>query len=393
MRVQRVKTGRKFRILHCLRAPVGGLFRHVCDLAIGQQLAGHEVAVVCAASGDTLTERRLSALAAHITGGVHRLEMSRSPGLADVTAARRVTRLSRELRADVVHGHGAKGGAYARLAARGNTERLAVYTPHGGSLHYAPSTLTGRAVAAAERHFERMTAGIVFESRYSAQRYGEQIGTPRVPTRVIANGVKDTDFQSIDTDADATDILFVGELRQLKGVDVLLEALALVAAKRPVTATIVGDGPDRALFEGLVTRRGLEAVVHFTGAMPARDAFRRGRVLVLPSRAESFPYIVLEAGACGLAQIVTRVGGIAEIIGETGTPMIPPGNAEALATVLFDHLANDTRLSPQIDRLRQRIRENFTVEVMTTSVLGFYEDLTRLAQARQADRRLTVAPE
>ena len=232
MRVQHVSARSKFRILHCLRAPVGGLFRHVCDLAAAQHSAGHEVAVVCASTGDALTESRLSALAGRIDLGVHRIASTRAVGLDDFGAVRRVTRLARDLNVDIVHGHGAKGGAYARLAARRMPSPLAVYTPHGGSLHYPPTSVTGRVVAAIERRFETMTDGLIFESQYAADRYRAQIGEPRVPIRVIPNGVLEHEFAPVACDADATDLLFVGELRHLKGVDVLLRAMALARPER-----------------------------------------------------------------------------------------------------------------------------------------------------------------
>jgi hypothetical protein len=68
-------------ILHCLRAPVGGLFRHVADLASAQAAAGHRVGVLCASGGDALTEARLLALAPFLKLGVHRLQMGRGSAL------------------------------------------------------------------------------------------------------------------------------------------------------------------------------------------------------------------------------------------------------------------------------------------------------------------------
>jgi glycosyltransferase involved in cell wall biosynthesis len=136
---------RKLRILHCLRAPVGGLFRHVRDLASAQAARGHEVGVVCDGStGDALTERRLAELVPSLGLGLVRVPMSRNAGPADVRATLAIRSLARKHGVDVLHGHGAKGGVYARLAARSldrSGRRIAsVYTPHGGSLHYDRST-------------------------------------------------------------------------------------------------------------------------------------------------------------------------------------------------------------------------------------------------------------
>ncbi len=378
----------KFRILHCLRAPVGGLFRHVCDLAAAQSRLGHEVAIICADTGDALTSARLHHLAELLHIGVHRIPMSRNPGFGDAIAARHVLKLARKINADVLHGHGAKGGAYARLAAHlQRQKRLCLYTPHGGSLHYVPTSTRGRVFMALERRLERMTDGIIFESAFAAERYATQVGRPRAPSRVIPNGVLAEEFEPITHDADASNFVFVGELRHLKGIDVLLEALAMVNRTRRVTATIVGSGPDAAQFKALVSKLGLEAVTRFTGALPARTAFKMGHVLIMPSRAESFPYIILEAGAAGLPVITTRVGGIPEITGESGTPLLMPGDVEALTAALFDALDSPDVLGNQALALRQRIARHFTVESMTKSVMCFYAHAAALSVAKRAAGR------
>ncbi len=81
----------RFRIIHCLRAPVGGLFRHVRDLAVEQASRGHEIGVVWdASSKDPLTEERLAALAPRLALGLLNIGMSRDIGLSDLTATRAV---------------------------------------------------------------------------------------------------------------------------------------------------------------------------------------------------------------------------------------------------------------------------------------------------------------
>ena len=150
--------------------------------------------------------------------------------------------------------------------------------------------------------------------------------------RVVHNGVADAEFLPVKPAPDATDLVFVGELRKLKGVDVLIEAIARLARDgRNVTATIVGDGADRGAFEAAVAAHKLGAAVRFVGAKPARAAFALGRMLVVPSRAESLPYIVLEAAAAGLPIIATNVGGIPEIFGPDAGDLVPPGDPAALA--------------------------------------------------------------
>ena len=390
-----MKSG--FRILHSLRAPVGGLFRHVCDLAAAQSRAGHEVAVVCADTGDALTNSRLDELSKAISLGVHRVAMGRDVGFADARATRRVYDLAKTLAVDVVHGHGAKGGAYARLAARAlritGQAPLCVYTPHGGSLHYGTTSLQGRCLMALERRLEAMTDALIFESAFAAARYTAAIGRPHTLCRVIPNGVGPADFEPIALDDDATDLLFIGELRHLKGVDVLLDALARVDRKRPTSLTIVGSGPGGDRLRAQARCLGIDHQVRFVGAHPARAAFKMGHMVIAPSRAESFPYILLEAGALGRPLITTGVGGIPEIVGDSGVPMVSPGDADALATALFDMLDAPDARAKTAAALKARIATLFTIETMTAAVHDVYRAAAEQWPLRAANgaRRLKLS--
>lgn len=346
--------------------------------------------VVCdAASGDALTQTRLGALEPHLSLGLMRTPMSRELGPRDITAYLAIRDHALGLGINVIHGHGAKGGAYSRLVARamkraGRTV-VSCYTPHGGSLHYHPETLAGRIYMPLERQLARFTDALVFESAYSAARYAAQVGPPACAARVIPNGLGPDDFAAIETDTDAADFLFVGELRRLKGVDVLLDALARVHEHRPVRAVIVGAGPDATAFAAEAARLGLEAIVSFVDPMPARQAFGLGRVLVVPSRAESFPYIVLEAAAAGLPLLATNVGGIPEITDATDTPLLPPGDADALARAMLEVLDRPIAAQARALRLRHTVGRRFTVAAMTDAVLDLYASVAgrRLGQAKR----------
>jgi glycosyltransferase involved in cell wall biosynthesis len=126
------------------------------------------------------------------------------------------------------------------------------------------------------------------------------------------------------------------------------------------------------MFEAAVTAHGLGDAVRFVGAMPARAAFALGRLLVVPSRAESLPYIVLEAAAAGLPMVATRVGGITEIFGDETGALIPPGNVTALAHAIQFSLENPDEKHDAARRLRDRVREAFSTDAMTDAVLAAY---------------------
>lgn len=367
------------RILHCLRAPVGGLFRHVLDVAAEQAGRGHDVGILADSSTrNALTDQLFASIAPKLTLGVVQLPMSRQPGFGDIKAVRSVTHIARPLDLDVLHGHGAKGGAYARLARRTlRTEGQRVkafYTPHGGTLNFRPGTMQGRLFMRVEHFLERFTDGLIFESAYAARVYRERLGPGPAPQRIIPNGLRPGDFfEIVHAPGNVRDILFVGELRDIKGVDVLLQALANLAREgTPLSAAIVGSGPQEAALKAQAHALGLQDRVVFTGALPARQAFTLGRVMVVPSRAESFPYIVLEAAAAGLPLVTTTVGGIPEIVAGTDTKLIAAGDAGALTDAIRAVFADMPAAHARAERLKQNVAAKFTVAGMADAVLAFY---------------------
>ena len=367
------------RILHCLRAPVGGLFRHVLDLAEEQATHGHDVGILAASTTeDRLTSAKFAAIAEKLRLGIARIPISRQPGLSDLAAVRAVRSHAATLDLDVLHGHGAKGGAYARLAALSLSARgshvKSFYTPHGGSLNFKPGSLEQRFLLMIERGLESVTSGLIFESAYAARVYRSRVRSKGAPQRVIPNGLKRMDFTLADPRPDATEVLFVGELRKIKGVDILLNALAGLKLGHPVTATIVGSGPDAERLKAMASALGLDGLVRFTGALPVREAFSLGRVMVVPSLAESFPYVVLEATAAGMPLIATNVGGIPEIVADTDTVLIEPGSATALASALSATLGDAGGAMSRAKRLRDKVASKFTVAAMTDAVLDFYAE-------------------
>ena len=365
------------RVLHVLRAPVGGLFRHIRDLVPAQHGMGLHVGVVCdSKAADRLTEERLAALVPSLALGLHKIPMGRAIGLSDVSAYKTVLDVARASDAGVLHGHGAKGGAYARLASaalrREGRDVASFYTPHGGSLNYAPTSLKGRVFMTLERRLESLTGGIVFESAWSERIYRRQVCEPTCGVRVVPNGLLPSDFEPHAPADDACDVVFVGELRHAKGIDVLLEAIAAVRITHKIRALIVGDGPDAAKLQQQAQALGLGDCVTFPGAMPARQAFSRGRILAIPSRWESFPYIVLEAAAAAIPMITTDVGGISEITAGTDTALVPSDDVPALAQAITSAIERPQEAIARAHRLRTAVQEKFTVERMSRAVVDFY---------------------
>jgi glycosyltransferase involved in cell wall biosynthesis len=372
------------RIIHCLRAPVGGLFRHVCDLVRAQSDMGHAVGIICdSRTGGDAAQERIDAISDSCALGIRRIAMSRQLGPSDFFARGAVRRFAAATNAEILHGHGAKGGAYARLIApklrqRGQNIR-AFYTPHGGSLHFDRSTLSGRLFLTLERRLAPRSDGIIFESEYAAGLYKTKIGDYPCQAFIIPNGLWPDEFYQTIVDDDAADFLFVGELRALKGIDVMLKALADLRRRRPVTAVIVGSGPDEREYRQMAKRFGLQGCVTFAGAIPARTAFPRGGCLVVPSRAESFPYIVLEAAAAALPMILTNVGGIPEIVAGAEIELVPPGEPHALRAQMEAWLDDPAEFVERAKWLQSVVSQRYQATVMARLICAAYESVLEAA--------------
>jgi len=374
------------KILHVFRAPVGGLFRHVLDLTREQVARGHHVGLIADSNtGGARAEATLNELAPSLALGLTRIPMRRHIGPGDAVVMSHVMGRIAQTGVDVVHGHGAKGGAYARMAL--NTRRaVRAYTPHGGSLLFGHDTLAGKFYLATEKVLMLRGDLFLFESAYSAEIFRRKIGTPAGLVRVVHNGVSRKEFEPIVARPDATDLVFMGEFRPVKGIDVLIDAIAqLHRAGRTVTTTLVGDGPDRAALLDQVARLGLADIVRFRPAMPAREAQALGRIMVIPSRAESLPYVVLEAAAAGLPLITTKVGGIPEIYGTLTDTLVPPEDVGALAHTIARTLDHPDATADLAKRVQERVASSFSVDTMVGGVLGAYE--TALARLKDRGRR------
>src|SRR6201981_2867890 len=127
----------------------------------------------------------------------------------------------------------------------------------------------------------------LFESAFARDTYQRMIGAPKGLVRCVFNGVTAGEFDPVPKAADATDVVYVGEFRHIKGADLLIDAVArLHADGKPVTLTLAGDGEEIENLKAQIQRLGLTEAVRFVGHVKARYGFSRGKVLVVPSRGD-----------------------------------------------------------------------------------------------------------
>ena len=179
------------KILHVFRTPVGGLFRHVRDLARGQSELGHEVGIICdSTTGGGTAVDLLQSVVPYCSLGIERIQISRLPGLGDLSAASTIKAHAKKLGVDIIHGHGAKGGLYGRLAAR-SLQIPSVYTPHGGSLHYRWLALPGALFLASEWTLARIGSGLIFVTCVPCHLHLHRHGQPLLARAKRASAVRE----------------------------------------------------------------------------------------------------------------------------------------------------------------------------------------------------------
>ena len=166
-----------------------------------------------------------------------------------------------------------------------------------------------------------------------------------------------------------------------------LQAIALLRHEhgRVVTAHVIGQTDEMVRYVGLARSFGIGEQVAFHLPKPTREAFAMTRALVVPSRAESMPYVVLEAIAAALPIVATRVGGVPEIFGPYADQLVAPGDAAALAVAIDRMLADPAQAARDAAARREWLLPRFHIDVMQEQVGEVYQMiLDRKAGLRRA---------
>ncbi len=363
------------RVLMVLRAPLGGLYRHVIDLTQALSQRGHKVGIVMdSVQSDAQTDARLLQLSLPPALGVYRFPIPRLIGFGDIAATWRIRDIARRQRVDVLHGHGAKGGFNARLARLGAKKRICAYTPHGGVLNYEHNSTVGRLLRRIEKMLLPVTDTAIFESDFVKTEFQRQIGAVPTLSPVIHNGLAPDEFVPLDPELADFDFAFVGEMRRVKGIGFLLDALTGVtrASGRPATLIIGGAGPEEENIRDQIKALNLEERVLLVGVKPARQVFARARFAIMPSLAESLPYVALEAAAAHKPLIATNVGGVNEIFGPTKASLLPPSDVTALAAAMQAMIDDPDRAKAEMQARLEWISSRFSIQLMVENIENTY---------------------
>lgn len=278
----------------------------------------------------------------------------------------------RRTRARHLHNHIATGaGTVAMLAA----EMAGIgysFTLHGPGIFFEPHRWRlDEKIARA-----RFVACISHFARAQAMLLSEEAHWPRL--EIVHCGVEPERYAGAPEPRGKA-LLFVGRLAAVKGVPLLLEAVAALAPRHPeLTLTLVGDGPERAGLEARVREAGLGARVRFLGYQSQEGVARalaEADLLVLPSFAEGVPVVLMEAMAAARPVVATQVGGVAELVedGISGR-LVAPGSAEALEEALEALLADPERRVAMGRAGQQKVRADFDSRTEAARVARLIEE-------------------
>lgn len=392
--------------LHSVPAPAyGAIEGQMTAHARGLSALGHELHVITVASpadpqGSSAVQD-LPGVRFHRLGAAY--EGSQRQGLRELVSsqlrfARSARRLYRELAPDVIHWH-ARYACWLGLAEAERHARATFYHAHNWKaaerMSYAPLSMrrnAARVGAAIDRRIARRLARgngrLVAVSEFVAQSIREQAGIAAERVSVVTNVVDPELFAPTgpsDPRARA-DILFIGRLAQEKGLETLIRALPGLLREVPdATLTVVGPasgGTERGGYErrcrDLVEQANLTDRVRFVGPVPNRELpawIRASRMLAVPSVwGEPCGVVVLEALACGVPVIGSRVGGIPELLGDARTGRLcEAGDVDAWSRALAE-VWRDVGLREQCAVQGPRsIRERHVAQHACARLVELYE--------------------
>lgn len=352
---------------------IGGAERQAMLLAMGLRRRGRRVSVVALSGGGGVAAAQLR------NAGVEFASLEMRKGLADPRGWVRFNRWLWRERPDVVHAHlphAAWLARWSRIAAPVSVVIDTLHSSHTGKLgrrlgyafsRWLPDHVTAVSHATAESH---LAAGMASESHLSVlgNAIEADLWRPDAGNRAAARRELGIDHEFL--------WLAVGRLEPVKDYPAMLRAFA--GTLQSARLLVLGAGPLQRELVQLAAQFGLERRVRFLGFTPnVKGWMQAADGLVLSSRYEGLPMVLLEAGACGLPAVATDVAGTREVIvnGQTGW-LARAGDAAALASAM-------TRLmrTPEMarramgERARQSVVERFSMETVLDRWERLYVDL------------------
>lgn len=332
----------------------------------------------------------------------HEVEVYRYPLFEhppyDLALATRMAEVAEFYSLDVLHVHYAIPHSLSALLARQMLETRREparrrFLPFITTLHGTDITLVGldRSFLPITQFGIEQSDGVTAISAHLRERTREAFGIQN-EIEVIRNFVNcdvytrvPSKYDSMRTRfADPTEKLLVhlSNFRPVKRVLDVIEVFARVAREVPARLMLIGDGPDRSGAEHLALRHGVADRVHFLGKQDnVNELLPLADLMLMPSEMESFGLAALEAMACSVPPIATRVGGVPELVqdGVNGL-LFPLGDVDAMAAAAVDLLKDQERLNAMAQAARATATEHFCA----SRIIPLYEEYYERVLARAA---------
>jgi N-acetyl-alpha-D-glucosaminyl L-malate synthase BshA len=291
---------------------------------------------------------------------------------------------------DLLHVHYAIPHSVSALLAREMLAAEGRRLPFVTTLHGTDITLVGldRCYLPITRHAIRMSDGVTSISEYLKEKTIEDFNVDR-HIETITNFVNCDVYVPIkDEEARAQKrahlgapeeaiLMHLSNFRPVKRVCDVVKVFARVAREIPAQLVLVGDGPDRSAAEWLAHDLGIQSRVHFLGKQDrVNDLLPLADLMLMPSELESFGLAALEAMACKVPSIATRVGGVPELIEDGVNGLLyPVGDVEAMALGALALLNDRNRLNTMRDAGRRVAQRQFCSSKVIPQYVYFYEQV------------------
>lgn len=363
----------------------GGVEKVVYE--ISKRLAGKGVEVVVltlntdgARDFEVLDDIRVyRCMAANLTGAIG-AQLSVSP-----SAPFRILEVCRKEEPDIVH---ANNRFFTTTLFAVVLKRL-LHKPLVTTLHLGPMVFESSLLNMAVRSYEgtigksivRLSDKVIAVSE-AVKGQAVRLGAEPNDVSVVPNGVDLHEFKPNEERGSdgAKRIACVGRLIPNKGVQFLVEASPSVLSSHPdAEFIIVGDGPMRDRLVGMAERLGVKHAFRFMGTVPSvSDVLRECRIFVRPSLTEGMPLTVLEAMACGLPVVASRISGTPEVVldGETGI-LVEAGSVGQIAVAITKLLSDGNGATRMGGNGLRLVRERYSWDRAADLVLRVYEGILK----------------
>jgi glycosyltransferase involved in cell wall biosynthesis len=308
----------------------------------------------------------------------------------------------RRARPDLVHTAGARASFYGRIAAWLAGVPAVVSSVHTSIGDYEVAAWRRWIYLTLDRATAPLARRLIATSEAVAAELVAHRQAPRAKIVVIPNRPDPRELlptrarvavrQELGATADEALIGVVARLTEQKGVADFLDAAAALAERPGWRAVVVGDGPQRADLEARARRLGLAERCRFVGTRTdLGDLLAAFDLLVVPSRSEGIPYLVLEAMTAGTPLVATVVGGIPEVLADNVHGVLVPARVPTrLARAIAGALDDPPRTREFADTARRHAQASLSLRTMLTAVDGEYAAVLAGGRGHRLDARVVA---